>query len=44
MLKENGVKGDFVFFFSYKESADAGVMLKENSAMLEDFHIRAALG
>lgn len=37
ILKDNGVKGDFVFFFSYKESSDAELMVKENGDMLEDF-------
>ena len=36
-LTDYGVKGDYVFFFSYKESPDAEVMVKENGAMLKDF-------
>lgn len=37
ILRESGVRGDFVFFCSYKESADPVVMVSENGDMLEDF-------
>ena len=30
VLRKEGVKGDYVFFFAYKDSADAAVMGREN--------------